>query len=212
MTSPLTNNKLHLCWRHYHYKDNITPQYLPFQHGRRPWWFLLGFARVRTVMAKQSTPDGPHSRHERKCPERHCDGLEWRTNRNSWETDSKDMARKYLKRQCDGRALKEQELQDFFQNKMILNVLEPINRLQLFVCLLIITAQSKLLSSKAPHKPILCRPHVFTQRSEAWRQSYKAVEERLASRKARPLGTPSRIGLREASFRAVLFEIGKTRS
>ena len=100
----------------------------------------------------------------------------------------------------------------FFQNKMIQNVLEPINRLQLFVCLLIITAQSKLLSSKAPHKPILCRPHVFTQRSEAWRQSYKAVEERLASRKARPLGTPSRIGLREASFRAVLFEIGKTRS
>ena len=100
----------------------------------------------------------------------------------------------------------------FFQNKMNQNVLEPINRLQLFVCLLILTAQSKLLSSKAPHKPILCRPHVFTQRSEAWRQSYKAVEERLASRKARPLGTPSRIGLREASFRAVLFEIGKTRS
>ena len=98
----------------------------------------------------------------------------------------------------------------FFHNKMSQNVLEPINRL--FVCLLILTAQSKLLSSKAPHKPILYRPHVFTQRSKAWRQSYKAVEERLASRKARPLGTPSRIGLREASFRAVLFEIGKTRS
>lgn len=164
-------------------------------------------------MAKQSTPDRPHSRHERKCPERHCDGLEWRTNRNSWQTDSKDMARKYLKRQCDGRALKEQELQDFFKIKWFkMRRRLPINRLQLFVCLLNITAQSKLLSSKAPHKPILCRPHVFTQRSEAWRQSYKAVEERLASRKARPLGTPSRIGLREASFRAVLFEIGKTRS
>ena len=148
-----------------------------------------------------------------------------------WQTDSKDMARKYLKRQCDGRALKEQELQDFFTIKWVkmcwsqligssfLCVFFDRNRQ---VTLTIIVRYASYCRRKR-HTNQFCvrrktwltsstRPHVFTQRSEAWRQSYKAVEERLASRKARPLGTPSRIGLREASFRAVLFEIGKTRS